>query len=160
MAVLPELTAEDLKDLGVSLVGHRRKLLGAISALRSGTTAAPDAAARPPTAERKQLTVMFCDLVSSTALSMRLDPEDMREVIAAYHGGVAEVVGGFDGFVAKYMGDGVLVYFGYPQHMRTMSNGQSGRGSALPKRSVVSMSNPSSFKRASESPPGWWSSAI
>jgi class 3 adenylate cyclase/predicted ATPase len=115
MAVLPELTAEDLKDLGVSLVGHRRKLLRAISALRSRTTAAPDAAVTPPTAERKQLTVLFCDLVGSTALSMRLDPEDMREVIAAYHGAVADVVGGFDGFVAKYMGDGVLVYFGYPQ---------------------------------------------
>ena len=58
---------------------------------------------------------MFCDLVGSTALSARLDPEDLREVIAAYHRAVAEVVAGFDGFVAKYMGDGVLVYFGYPR---------------------------------------------
>src|SRR3984893_6588214 len=66
-------------------------------------------------AERRQLTVMFCDLVGSTALSARLDPEDLREVIAAYHRAVAEVVGRFDGFVAKYMGDGVLVYFGYPR---------------------------------------------
>ncbi len=67
--------------------------------------------ATPPTAERQQLTVMFCDLVGSTALSARLDPEDLREVIAAYHRAVAEVVGGFDGFVAKYMGDGVLGLF-------------------------------------------------
>src|SRR5208282_6050499 len=66
-------------------------------------------------AERRQLTVMFCDLVGSTALSARLDPEDLREVIAAYHRAVAETVAGFDGFVAKYMGDGVLIYFGYPR---------------------------------------------
>src|SRR5436305_6513324 len=66
-------------------------------------------------AERRQLTVMFCDLVGSTELSVRLDPEDMREVIAAYHRAAAEVVTGFDGFVAKYMGDGILVYFGYPR---------------------------------------------
>ena len=65
-------------------------------------------------AERRQLTVMFCDLVDSTALASRLDPEDLREVIAAYHRAVAEIVAGFDGFVAKYLGDGVLVYFGYP----------------------------------------------
>src|SRR5919199_446001 len=71
--------------------------------------------ARSPSAERRQLTVMFCDLVGSTALSARLDPEDLREVIAAYHKCVAEVVGHFGGFVARYMGDGVLVYFGYPQ---------------------------------------------
>jgi class 3 adenylate cyclase len=66
-------------------------------------------------AERRQLTVMFCDLVGSTALSSRLDPEDLREVIAAHHRAVAGIVAGFDGFVAKYMGDGVLVYFGYPR---------------------------------------------
>jgi class 3 adenylate cyclase len=66
-------------------------------------------------AERRQLTVMFCDLVDSTALSARLDPEDLREVYAAYHCAVAEIVSRFDGFVAKYMGDGVLVYFGYPR---------------------------------------------
>ena len=69
----------------------------------------------PREAERRQLTVMFCDLVGSTALSTRLDPEDLRELIGAYHRAVAETVGRFDGFVAKYMGDGVLIYFGYPQ---------------------------------------------
>jgi class 3 adenylate cyclase len=64
---------------------------------------------------RRQLTVMFCDLAGSTALSSRLDPEDLREVLGAYHAAVAEVVAGFDGYVAKYMGDGVLIYFGYPR---------------------------------------------
>src|SRR6516162_6457661 len=117
-AVLPELTADDLKDLGVTLVGHRRRLLGAIAALRGDDPAPPaksGEAALASAAERRQLTVMFCDLVGSTALSARLDPEDLREVIGAYHRAVAETVAGFDGFVAKYMGDGVLVYFGYPR---------------------------------------------
>jgi class 3 adenylate cyclase len=112
-------TAEDLKDLGVVLGGHRRKLLDAITALCAEAPAAETAASRdapaPADAERRQLTVMFCDLVGSTELSSRLDPEDLREVIAAYHRAVAGVVAGFDGFVAKYMGDGVLVYFGYPR---------------------------------------------
>jgi class 3 adenylate cyclase len=116
---LPKLSAEDLKDLGVVLGGHRRRLLDAIAALgaavpAASATAAPRDAPAPAEAERRQLTVMFCDLVGSTALSARLDPEDLREIIAAYHRAVAEVVAEFDGFVAKYMGDGVLVYFGYP----------------------------------------------
>ena len=116
--VLPSLTADDLKDLGVKLVGHRRRMLDAIATLG---ISAPVAAtrtgdvARRSNAERRQLTVMFCDLVGSTALSARLDPEDLREVIGAYHKCVAETIRRFDGFVAKYMGDGVLAYFGYPQ---------------------------------------------
>src|SRR6202051_2252005 len=121
--VLPNLTAEDLKDLGVGIVGHRRKILDAIGALRvderkkaSASTAAP----KPETvvedrAERRQVTVLFSDLVGSTALSARMDPEDLREIISAYQSCVAETVRRFDGFVAKYMGDGVLIYFGYPQ---------------------------------------------
>ncbi len=124
--VLPSLTAEDLKDLGVTLVGHRRLLLNAIATLGSAGTAAtvsatavtvapPDAPAPSTDAERRQLTVMFCDLVGSTALSTRHDPEDLRELIGDYHRAVAETVIRFDGFVAKYMGDGVLIYFGYPQ---------------------------------------------
>jgi class 3 adenylate cyclase len=118
--VLPKLTSEDLREIGVAAIGHRRKLLDAIAALGADTptaavtAASPDAPA-PADAERRQLTVMFCDLVGSTELSARLDPEDLREVIAAYHRAVTNVVGGFDGFVAKYMGDGVLVYFGYPR---------------------------------------------
>ena len=119
MAVLPELTTEDLKDLGVSLVGHRRRLLRAIAALRNEGNPQPVAKPRvvtvTTTAERRQLTVMFCDLVGSTALSARLDPEDLREVIAAYHRTVAEIIARSDGFVSRYMGDGVLVYFGFPQ---------------------------------------------
>jgi class 3 adenylate cyclase len=79
----------------------------------SGATAT--AASNFPQAERRQLTVMFCDLVGSTALASRLHPEDLREVIGAYHRCVAGTVGRFDGFVAKYMGDGVLVYFGWPR---------------------------------------------
>jgi class 3 adenylate cyclase/predicted ATPase len=124
--VLPNLTAEDLKDLGVSIVGHRRTLLDAIAALRTdtgGKASLIDAATAPNApsvqaedrAERRQVTVMFSDLVGSTALSTRMDPEDLREVISAYQKAVAEAVQRFGGFVAKYMGDGVLVYFGYPQ---------------------------------------------
>ena len=107
--VLPNLKAEDLKDLGVGLVGHRRRLLDAIAALGAVTPAASsaDAPARAD-AERRQLTVMFCDLVGSTALSARLDPEDLREVIAAYHRCCADLITEAGGFVAKYMGDGVL----------------------------------------------------
>jgi class 3 adenylate cyclase/predicted ATPase len=117
-AILPELTADDLKDLGIRLVGHRRKLLAAIAALREAAPAAapsPTEAAGIPAAERRQLTVMFCDLVGSTALSARLDPEELRDVIAAYHRSVTTVVRRFDGLVAKYMGDGVLAYFGFPR---------------------------------------------
>jgi class 3 adenylate cyclase/tetratricopeptide (TPR) repeat protein len=122
-AVLPNLTAEDLKDLGVSIVGHRRKILDAIAALRANTTSKASSATVPPNpetpvenrAERRQVTVMFSDLVGSTALSTRVDPEDLREVISAYQKCVAETVQRFGGFVAKYMGDGVLIYFGYPK---------------------------------------------
>ena len=121
--VLMRLTAEDLRELGVASIGHRRRLLDAIAALTEEATTVPAAAVKeispdalaPADAERRQLTVMFCDLVGSTALSSHLDPEDLREVIAAYHRAVADVVRSFDGFVAKYMGDGVLIYFGYPR---------------------------------------------
>ncbi len=112
--VLPSLTAEDLKDLGVGLVGHRRRLLAAIAALSVEAPGFPDASA-PADAERRQLTVMFCDLVGSTELSARLDPEDLREMLGTYHRSAGEVVEGFGGFVARYMGDGILIYFGYPQ---------------------------------------------
>src|SRR5215831_18514487 len=124
--ILPSLTHETLKELGVTAVGHRLKLLDAIAALQGDASAkAPsvDAAnassapsARPEDrAERRQVTVMFSDLVGSTAMSARMDPEDLREVISAYQKCVAETMQRFGGFVAKYMGDGVLVYFGYPQ---------------------------------------------
>jgi class 3 adenylate cyclase/predicted ATPase len=108
-SVLRELTDQDLKDLGIVL-GDRRKLLRAIRELD-----APAPAAAADAAERRQLTLMFCDLVGSTTLSANLDPEDLRTVISAYHRCCAETVERHGGFVAKYMGDGVLVYFGYPQ---------------------------------------------
>jgi len=118
--VLPKLTSEDLREIGVAAVGHRRKLMGAIPALgasapTAAVAAAVSGASAPADAERRQLTVMFCDLVGSTPLSTRFDPEDLREIVGAYHRCVADTVGRFAGFVAKYMGDGVLVYFGYPE---------------------------------------------
>lgn len=120
--VLPNLTADDLKDLGVGIVGHRRRLLDAIAALRAEASRPAPRAAAPlegdhigkDIAERRQVTVMFSDLVGSTALSARMDPEDLREVISAYQMCVADTVRRFRGFVARYLGDGVLIYFGYP----------------------------------------------
>jgi class 3 adenylate cyclase/predicted ATPase len=122
-AILPKLTAEDLRDLGVTAVGHRRILLDAIAVSRAETfrdttehSVEPDrSGAKAPEAERRQLTVMFADLVGSTALSARLDPEELRDIIGAYHRRCAEVITRSGGFVAKYLGDGVLAYFGYPQ---------------------------------------------
>jgi len=124
--VLPSLTQEDLKEIGVGPVGHRRILLEAIAALHADTSSKPPSEDVATTstapsvspgngAERRQVTVMFCDLVGSTSLSTSMDPEDLREVISAYQNCVAETVRRFGGFVAKYLGDGVLVYFGYPQ---------------------------------------------
>jgi class 3 adenylate cyclase len=121
--VLNELTDQDFDRLGVSL-GHRRRMLRAIRELGASPVAGgtepeaptPEASEPAPkeSAERRQVTVMFSDLVGSTALSARMDPEDLREVISAYQTCVTETVQRFGGFVAKYMGDGVLVYFGYP----------------------------------------------
>src|SRR5215471_16830414 len=120
-AVLPKLTSDDLRDIGVTAVGHRRKLLEAIAQLGAADAPldplppVPSGGTAAAEAERRQLTIMFCDLVGSTPLATRLDPEDLRDVIGAYLRSVAEVIGRFDGFVAKYMGDGVLAYFGYPR---------------------------------------------
>jgi len=124
--VLPSLTHENLKELGVTALGHRLKLLEAIAALSvdRGAKTPPADATMPSSAEsarsedraeRRQVTVMFSDLVGSTALSARMDPEDLREVVSAYQKCVSDVVRHFGGFVAKYLGDGVLVYFGYPE---------------------------------------------
>src|SRR5215831_3988957 len=125
--LLPRLTAEDLKDLGICRVGDRRRL---IVALRTGIGPAADAPTVSATtepgaddhhrfpetgAERRQLSVMFCDLVDSTPLSARLDPEDLGEVIRAYQVRVAETIARFGGFIALYVGDGVLIYFGWPE---------------------------------------------
>jgi class 3 adenylate cyclase len=125
--VLPTLTADDLKDLGVTLVGHRRRLLDAVAKLQedhasaqvvepsgnqSALTAADDVAS--PSGERRQLTVMFCDLVGSTALSEKLDPEELRDLLHAYRTLCGDVIARYDGFVARYVGDGILTYFGWP----------------------------------------------
>jgi class 3 adenylate cyclase/tetratricopeptide (TPR) repeat protein len=132
--VLPTLTGEELKDIGVSLIRHRRRLLEAIAALRSNampaeapaevsltSSTAPIAQsdASETTAERRPLSVMFCDLIGSTALSARLDPEDLREVIRSYQTRVAATIQQFNGFIARYVGDGVLIYFGWPQAHET-----------------------------------------
>jgi class 3 adenylate cyclase/predicted ATPase len=121
--ILPKLTADDLKDIGVTIVGHRRKLLEAITALERASApqarlSAPAEAtprARPAEAERRQLTVLFCDLVGSTELAARLDPEDLREIMRAYQAACTDVVCRFEGHVARFLGDGVLAYFGWPQ---------------------------------------------
>jgi class 3 adenylate cyclase len=137
--VLPSLTHENLKELGVASLGHRVKLLDAIAALRNDgsskahssdlkTSPASPAASHEDRAERRQVTVMFSDLVGSTALSSRMDPEDLREVISAYQKCVAETVQRFGGFVAKYMGDGVLIYLGIPKPTRTTQRGPCVRG--------------------------------
>ena len=116
--LLGRLTNDDLKDIGVVSFGHRKKLLEAIAELAGAFPVSPQPAIEPKArdaAERRQVTVMFSDLVGSTALSARMDPEDLREIIAAYQKCVAEMVRRFGGFVAKYLGDGALVYFGYPE---------------------------------------------
>ena len=122
LEILRKLTSEDLKDLGVASVGHRRRLLAAIEELSSTSLATSAVAgsvaagvAEATSAERRHLTVMIVDLVGSTALAAQLDPEDMRDVLAAYHTCCAGLIASNGGFVAKYMGDGVLAYFGYPQ---------------------------------------------
>src|SRR5580704_9357308 len=118
VSVLRHLTDQDLKDIGVAL-GHRRKMLAAISEVAAATTTEPKVFEPEPkpqdTAERRQLTVMFCDLVGSTAISARLDPEDLRGVMAAYQKCCASLIASNGGFVARFMGDGVLAYFGYPR---------------------------------------------
>ena len=170
-AVLPELTDRDLKDLGVSL-GHRRLLLKAIAdlaaqdadaALASAAEATPQKKERATGAERRQLTVMFVDLVGSTELAARLDPEDMGGVIRAYQGCCAEVIGRWGGHVAKYMGDGVLAYFGWPVSAR----GRGGAGG--PRRAcaqstalagVTTRSGRSRSRPGSGSRPDWsWSAS-
>ena len=116
-AILSRLTAADLAEIGVRAVGHRRKLLDAIAALasRPDEPDPPQAGAPPRPAERRQLTVLFADLCGSTALAHRLDPEEMREVLRAYQNAVAGEIGRFEGYVAKFMGDGMLAYFGWPR---------------------------------------------
>jgi class 3 adenylate cyclase/predicted ATPase len=116
-SVLRDLTDQDLEKLGIPL-GHRKKMLRAIAELGGAVLTTPQAVTEPnrqDAAERRQLTVMLCDLVGSTALSARLDPEDMHAVINAYHAACAGIMPNYDGFIAEFRGDGILAYFGYPQ---------------------------------------------
>src|SRR5262245_6142115 len=112
--VLRLLTDSDLKELGVSSLGHRKRIMAAVASLpvqpwdKSPTLSTPEA-------ERRQITVMFCDLVGSTSLAERLDPEDLRNVVRKYHTCCADIVGRFGGSVAQYLGDGIMVRFGYPR---------------------------------------------
>ena len=129
-AVLPGLTSDDLKELGVASVGHRRHLLQAIAALRADAMSAGDPSqfsglsisgisidvgSPRSTAERRQLSVMFCDIIGFTSLSARLDPEDLSSVIRGYQARAAIIITRFGGFIARYVGDGVLTYFGWPE---------------------------------------------
>ena len=129
--ILPELTEVDLEKLGVPL-GHRKRLLRAIAGLTAAdTSAAPSASTslKPrDAAERRQLTVMFCDLVGSTPLSTRFDPEELREELRAYQNAVSAVVARYDGFVAKYMGDGCWPISAIRARMRTTPSGRCGPG--------------------------------
>src|ERR1700676_3017899 len=124
--LIPSLTAEDLKDLGITAVGDRRRLLDAAAALRGNDDLADNLSRREPTsgpsahvldgspqstAERRHVSVMFCDMTDSTQLSTRLDPEDLSALIRAYQYCVATTIARFDGFIARYVGDGVLIYF-------------------------------------------------
>jgi class 3 adenylate cyclase/predicted ATPase len=135
--LLSEITNDDLKDIGVARLADRKRLLKAIAAFADVDAPAAagsietNVAASPPAemqAERRQLTVMFCDLVGSTELSTRLDPEELREVIRVYQDTCAKVIAQYDGFIAKYMGDGVLVYFGYPQAHENDAERAAGTG--------------------------------
>ena len=115
LSIIGELTEQDLKELEIPL-GHRRKLLRAIADYQNppSSVAVPKGSS-DDSAQRRQMTIMFCDLVGSTALSATMDPEDMRRIISAYQSCIADIVGRHQGMVARYTGDGALIYFGYPQ---------------------------------------------
>jgi class 3 adenylate cyclase len=123
MDLLPTLMADDLRELGVTAVGHRRRLLNASAALSAstqpGTPLLPAEPDPDQTAERRQLSVMFCDISGSTALSTRLDPDDLSNVVRGYQACVRATIAQLDGFIARYVGDGVLIYFGWPEARET-----------------------------------------
>ena len=165
LEVLSKLTAEDLTALGVTSIGHRRKLLSGIASLVESSTpprtAAPPPAASDSRAERRQLTVMFVDLVGSTELSQRLDPEDMREVILAYQQAVSREIARYEGRVAKLMGDGVLAYFGWPQaHEDDAERAvRAGLAAASATARLTAPGGERRLPRVSASPRDWSSSA-
>ena len=163
LSVDRDLTEQDLKDLGV-LLGHRRKMLRAIGELQGEAPRTPRTSTRPASGDnagRRQLTVMFCDLVGSSALSACLDLEDLRTVMGAYHRCVAKVVAQNEGIIARYMGDGVLAYFGYPQATRMTPNRRHAPGWrwSIPWPGS-GQTPPPSYRFALASLPVWWSWAI
>jgi predicted ATPase/class 3 adenylate cyclase len=113
--LLAQLTNADLKELGISSLGHRKTILSAIKTLSQNESEPASTIIPKGEAERRQLTVMFCDLVGSTEMSQQLDPEDLREVNRAYQDACKAAIERYEGYVARYMGDGVLAYFGFPQ---------------------------------------------
>jgi class 3 adenylate cyclase len=166
--LLPSLTAEDLRDLGVTIVGHRRKLLDAIAALGAASRpAAPPAAAGPPAtlsaravssqpqpgsgadAERRPITVMFCDLVGSTSLAAKLDPEDWRNLVNAYLDEASKAVAGLGGHVLKKLGDGLMALFGYP-HAQENDAERAVRAALAIQRSLVEINARSASRGAPE----------
>ena len=161
-AVLPNLSADDLKELGIVAVGHRRRLMDAVALLRGGNEPAHIESLRTPhdsgqpAAERRQVSVMFCDMVDSTPLSTQLDPEDLSAVIRGYQSRVAATITRFGGFIARYVGDGTLIYFGWPELARAMPKGPCAR---LWRSSLRSARRPFTVEPsgyASASPPAWW----
>ena len=159
-SVLSALTTEDLKELGIASVGHRRKLLYAIAALRAGAAAVRPTSNVATEAGRRQLTLMFCDLVGSPPLASRFDPEDLRDIFRAYHRTVTEAIVRFDGFVAKYMGDGVLAYFGYLQAREDDAERGGSRGAGHYRRRGAAGVPRRAWPCASASPRGSSLSAI
>jgi len=158
-SVLRYLTDQDLEKLGVSL-GHRRKILAAIAELGGAAFAMPQAVAEPAQqgeAERRHLTVMICDLVGSTALSARLDPEDMRAVIDAYHAACARITLTYDGFLAEFGATEYWPISAIQSRTKTMPSEPYGRGSiSLP---LLADSRPAPRNRsrfALASRPVWW----
>jgi class 3 adenylate cyclase len=143
--ILPDLSDKDLEKIGITSLGHRRKLLRAIAHLKGP--------------ERRQVTVMFSDLVGSTALAARMDPEDLRDLISAYHKCVAEAVRRLGGFVAQYLGDGVLVYFGYPEAHEDDAE-RAVRAGLEVIAAVGAIKTPALLQNRVVSPPGWslWAS--
>jgi class 3 adenylate cyclase len=137
--LLHQLTAEDLKELGVATVGHRRRLLAAIAGLKDDKTvsqlAGPAAEGQPPAsaAERRHISVLFCDIVGSTPLSVQLDPEELREILTAYQAAVAREIAGKRGYVARFVGDGVLAYFGWPNADEAHAESAVRAGLAIPR---------------------------
>ena len=166
--LLPSLTAEDLKDLGVTIVGHRRKLLDAIAAIGAaskpkpppapadppGTLHAPAVASRPQSrsgadAERRPITVMFCDLVGSTSLAAKLDAEDWRTLVNAYLDEASAAVTGLGGHVLKKLGDGLMALFGYP-HAQENDAERAVRAALAIQRALVEINARNASKGAPE----------